>query len=108
MKSLKLQWMRSTIFKKSNKNFNNKCFRRCPKAFHNNYNCINHIGTLHSQYPFGDTLGKKPVSYRNQPTSLQCKSTDWFLYDARPHQSCLQTDLSERVLKILSFLVCLD
>ena len=21
-------------------------FRRCPKAFHNNYNCINHIGVI--------------------------------------------------------------
>ena len=30
-------------------------FRRCPKAFHNNYNRINHIGVIYSQYPFGGT-----------------------------------------------------
>ena len=24
-------------------NYRKKSFRRCPKAFHNNYNCINHI-----------------------------------------------------------------
>ena len=41
-------------------------FRRCPKAFHNNYNCINHIGVIYSQYPFGDTLSKKPASCPNQ------------------------------------------
>ena len=34
-------------------------FKRCPKVFHNNYNCINHIGVIYSQYPFGDTLSKK-------------------------------------------------
>ena len=39
-------------------------FRRCPKAFHNNYNCINHIGVIYSQYPFGDTCSKKPAPYR--------------------------------------------
>ena len=66
-------------------------FRRCPKAFHNNYNCINHIGVIYSLYPFGDTLSKKPVSYRNQPTNLQCKSTDWFLYDTSPHQRWIHT-----------------
>ena len=66
-------------------------FRRCPKAFHNNYNCINHIGVIYSQYPFGDTLSKKPVSYRNQPTNLQCKSSDWFLCDTSPHQTYLCT-----------------
>ena len=49
-------------FYKGNKNFNNKCFRRCPKASHSNYNCINCIGVRYSQYPFGDTHGKKPAS----------------------------------------------
>ena len=66
-------------------------FRRCPKAFHNNYSCINHIGVICSQYSFEDTLSKKPASYRNQPTNLQCKYTDWFLYDTNPHQRCLHT-----------------
>ena len=53
-------------------------FRRCPKAFPNNYNCINHIGVIYSQYIFRDTLGNKPASYRNQQTNLQCKSTGGF------------------------------
>ena len=67
-------------------------FRRRPNAFHNNYNCINHIGIIYSQYPFGDiSLSKKPASYRNQPTNLLCKSTDWFLYDTSPHQKCRHT-----------------
>ena len=35
-------------------------FRRCPKVFHNNYNCIKLIGVIDNQYPFGDTLSKKP------------------------------------------------
>ena len=60
-------------------------FRRCPKAFHNNYNCVNHIGVIYDQYPFGDILGKKPASYTNQPTNLQSKSADWFLYNTSPH-----------------------
>ena len=34
-------------------------FRGCPKAFHNNYNCINHIGVIYP-YLFGDTLSKTP------------------------------------------------
>ena len=34
-------------------------FRRCPKTFHNNCNCINHIGVIYSQYPFGDTFSKR-------------------------------------------------
>ena len=62
--------------------------------FDNNYNCINHIGDFYSQYPFGDTVGKKPASYRNQPNNLQCKSTYWFLYDTSPHQRCLRKDHS--------------
>ena len=45
----------------------------------------------YSQYPFRDTLSKKPLSYRNEPTNLQCKSTDWFLYDTSPNQRCLHT-----------------
>ena len=56
-------------------------FRRYPKAFDNNYNCINHIGVIYSQYPLGDTLSKKSASYRNHPTNLQCKYTDWFIYE---------------------------
>ena len=47
--------------------------------FHNSYNCINHVGVLCSQCPFGDPVGKKPASYRNQTTNLQFKSTYWFL-----------------------------
>ena len=66
-------------------------FRRCPKAFHNNCNCINPIDVIYSQYPFKDTLSKKPASYRNQPTYFQCKSSDWFLYETSPHQECLCT-----------------
>ena len=66
-------------------------FRRCLKAFHNNDNCINHIGVIYSQYPFGDTLSKKPVSHRNQSTHLQCKPFDWFLCDMSPHQTYLCT-----------------
>ena len=66
-------------------------FRRCPKAFHNNCNCIKHIGVIYNQYPFGDTLSKKPESYRNQPTNMQYKSTEWFLYDTSPHQRCFHT-----------------
>ena len=31
-------------------------FRRCPKVFQNNYNCINHIGVTYGQYPFKDIL----------------------------------------------------
>ena len=62
-------------------------FRRCSKAFHNSYNCINHIGVIYSQYPFKETCSKKPASYRNQPVNLQCKSTDWFLHDTSPYQS---------------------
>ena len=69
-------------------------FRRCPEAFHNNYNCINHIGVIYSQYPFGDSLGKKPTWYRNQPANLQCKSTDWFLYDMSQQQRCFRTGVS--------------
>ena len=41
-------------------------FRRCSKTFHNNYNCINHTCVIFSQYPFRDTISKKPVSHRNQ------------------------------------------
>ena len=63
-------------------------FRRWPKVFHNNYNCINHTGVIYSQYLFGDTFGKKP-------TNLQCKSTDWLLYDMSPHQRYLRTGLRE-------------
>ena len=69
MKSLKLQWIICTSFKRAIK-FNKKCFRRCPKAFHSNCNCINETGVLYSQYLFRDTLGKKPTSYRNQPSNL--------------------------------------
>ena len=67
-------------------------FRRCPKAFYNNCNCIiNQIGVIYSQYSFGGTLSKKSASYRNQPTNFQFKSTDWFLYDTSSHQKCLHT-----------------
>ena len=40
-------------------------FRRCHKAFYNNYDCINHIGVIYRQYPFRDNLNKKPASCRN-------------------------------------------
>ena len=35
---------------------------------------------------FGLTLSwRKPISYRNQPINLLCKSIDWFLYDIVLH-----------------------
>ena len=79
--------MISASFKKQN--FDNKCLEDVPKRF--TIININHIGVIYSQYPFGDTLSKKPASYRNQPTNLQCKSNDWFLYDTSPYQRCLCT-----------------
>ena len=73
-------------------------FRRCPKAFHNNYNCINHIGVIYSQYPFGDTLSKKPASYRNRPTNLQCKSTDWSEWPGTDWSDLLIWEISSAVI----------
>ena len=38
-------------------------FRRCPKAFHNNYNCINHIGVIYIYMSFiANILSETPTA----------------------------------------------
>ena len=45
-------------------------FRGCLRAFHNNYNCINHKGVIYRQNPFGDILG----TYHIETTQQICNA----------------------------------
>ena len=46
---------------------------------------------------------RRPLSYRNQPIDLLCKSMDWFLYDNDPRHERVKmmTEWNLYLLKIL-------
>ena len=45
-------------------------FRRCPKAFHNNYNCINHTGVIIANILSEAPSARNHHIHRNHPTNL--------------------------------------